>query len=291
MLSILLLTAAPPVAPGTIFRDGDGLPQMVVVPAGQGVIGATVAETEREGRAPAQAAAEHPQRTTRFDKPFAVGRFHVTQAEFAAFVRATGRDMAGCVVLLSGKWSDGPDPRHNFSKPGWKQSTNEPAVCVNWHDATAYAAWLTQRTGARYHLLTEVEWEYAARAGTSTARWWGDEREALCRWANGGDRTYAEIMPSDKTANLRCADGFAYTSPVAHFAPNAFGLHDMLGNAWQWTSACFPAPAADGSCATRSIRGGSWHNGPAVLRSATRFALPPDLRSSSLSFRVMRELP
>ena len=288
MLSILLMTV--PMQPGRVFRDAPGLPQMVVVPAGRGTIGSTSAETEREGRAAAQAAAEHPQRSVDFASPFAVGRSHVTRAEFASFVRATKRDMAGCVVLSAGKWSEGPDPKHSFLSPGWKQAPNEPAVCVSWNDAIAYADWLSRRTGVRYRLLTETEWEYAARSGSSTARWWGDDRDSLCRRVNGGDRAYTAVMPSDKTANLHCSDGFAYTSPAGRFASNAFGLHDMLGNAWQWTRDCFPA-ASDKPCKMRAIRGGSWHNGPSVLRSATRFSLPADLRSSSLGFRVMRELP
>jgi formylglycine-generating enzyme len=292
MISALLLLALAQdtTRPGRIFRDRPDLPQMVVIPAGEGLIGSTPAETSREGRAPEQAAAEHPQRTIRIERPFAVGRFHVTQAEFAAFARATKRDMAGCVVLLAGKWSEGADRRYSFGNPGWKQARSEPAVCVSWDDAAAYTDWLSRRTGARYRLLSEEEWEYAARAGTVTARWWGDGREVLCRNANGGDRAYARVMPGDTTANLGCSDDFPYTSRSGRFPANGFGLHDMLGNAWQWTRDCFTA-RADGTCAARSIRGGSWHNGPAVLRSATRFALPPGLRSSSLGFRVMRELP
>lgn len=287
---LALLIAAAPVK---TFRDARDAPLMAVVPAGTATLGSTEAETTREGRSPALAAFEHPQHTVTFAAPFAVGVAHVSVREFAAFVRATGRPMAGCVVLIDGKWSDAPIAAYSYASPGFRQRGDEPAVCVNWDDASAYAAWLSARTHAHYRLLTEDEWEYAARGGTATARWWGDGSDDICTRANGGDRDFAATMPSDKSANLTCSDGFARTNPSGNFAANPFGLHDMLGNAWQWTADCFAAPgsAPPDPCPARSIRGGSWHNSVATLRSATRFSLPPGMRSSSLGFRVMRELP
>lgn len=279
---------------GTRLRDAPDAPEMVIVPAGSALIGSTEAETVREGRTPAFAKFEHPQRLVRFARPFAVGRYPVTRGEYARFVKATGRAVAGCVVPDGGKWSDGPEPQRSYSDVGFPQRDDEPAVCVNWDDANAYAAWLSARTGHRYRLLSEAEWEYAARAGTRTARWWGDDVTSLCARANGGDRDYAAAMPADKSANLRCSDGYAFTNPVGRFAANPFGLSDMYGNAWQWTADCFsPVPggaAPAGACEARTIRGGSWHSSASTLRSATRFSLPPAMRSSSLGFRVMREL-
>ena len=293
-LAFLAATTAAVAAPGRSFRDSPFAPTMIVIPPGSALLGSTEVETIREGRAPAFAAFEHPQRSVSFASPFAVGRYHVTKREFAAFVRDTKRSMDGCVVVIDGKWSDGPQPAYNYLRPGWTQGLDEPAVCVDWDDATAYAAWLSRKTGAHYRLLTEDEWEYAARAGTGTARWWGDDSVSICRRVNGGDRQYSMVMPADKTANDACDDGFAYTSPVARFAPNPFGLNDMLGNAWQWTVNCFVTvpgrSAPDSECKGRSIRGGSWHNGVSTLRTATRFSLPSNMRSSSLGFRVMREL-
>jgi len=298
-LVTLLLTLAVVAVPASaraprIFRDGAGLPRMVVVPAGRALLGSSAAETTREARTPAFAAFEHPQREVTFAKPFAVGLIHVTRAEFGRFVAATHRDMGGCLVALAGKWSAGPLPTYSYANPGFAQRADEPALCVNWADATAYAAWLSARTHHRYRLLTEDEWEYAARGGTGTARWWGDEATSICTRANGGDRRFAAFMPSDKSANLACDDGYAFTNPGARFAANPFGLHDMLGNAWQWTADCFAAvagsPPPPGECTARSIRGGSWHNSVSTLRAATRFSLPPTMRSSSLGFRVMREL-
>ncbi|WP_336952863.1 formylglycine-generating enzyme family protein [Sphingobium aromaticivastans] len=280
---------------GDSFRDFPGGPQMVAIPAGHAVLGASEVETEREGRAQALAEWERPQRVITFDRPFAVGKYHVTRREFAAFAKATGRQMQGCVVAGDGKWSDGSLPGKSYADVGFPQGDDEPALCVNWDDANAYAAWLSRKSHAHYRLLTEAEWEYAARGGSVAARWWGDDVVSICNRVNGGDRDYAAVMPADKSANLTCSDGFAHSNPVGHFAANPFGLHDMLGNAWQWVSDCFnPVPggvSGEADCKARSIRGGSWHNGVATLRSATRFSLPPAMRSSSLGFRVMRELP
>lgn len=256
------LLAAPAMAQdhgvGEGFRDGPYAPMMRVIPAGKALLGSTEAETTREGRTPAFAAWEHPQREVHFARPFAVGQFHVTRREFAAFAKATRRPLDGCVIAKDGKWSEGPTKGRNWSDVGYKQSSREPALCVSWDDANAYAAWLSQRTGARYRLLTEDEWEYAARGGTTTARWWGNDATTICTRVNGGDRDYAAAMPADKSANLACSDGFQFTSPGGHFAPNPWGLYDMLGNAWQWTADCF-APVAgtvttDQPCASRSIR-------------------------------------
>lgn len=280
---------------GESFRDRPETPRMRVIPAGSAMLGSTEAETTREARTPAFAAWEHPRREVTFTRPFAVGQYHVTRREFAVFAKATGRALDGCVIARDGKWSDGPVAGKNWSDLGFTQRADEPALCVSWDDANAYAEWISQQTGAHYRLLTEDEWEYAARAGTTTARWWGDDAASICARVNGGDQDYAAEMPGDKSANLGCSDGFAYTSPVGRFAPNPWGLHDMFGNAWQWTADCFApvigtAPVGE-TCKTRSIRGGSWHNSVSTLRAATRFSLPPTMRSSSIGFRVMRVIP
>ncbi|HEX8419001.1 MAG TPA: SUMF1/EgtB/PvdO family nonheme iron enzyme [Sphingomonas sp.] len=289
----LLATLALPQGKPKPFRDRPAAPEMVVIPAGRGVEGSTEAETMREGRAPALAAFERPRRAVSIAQPFAMATHHVTNREFGAFVKATRRDMAGCVVLAAGKWSSAPDRAHGFADPGWATRDDQPVVCVNWDDADAYAAWLSARTGKRYRLPTEREYEYAARAGTTTARWWGDGADDLCSRANGGDRSYAAILPSDAGANLACDDGYATVNPVGRYPANRWGLHDMYGNAWQWTADCFAAtrdtPAPD-PCPARAIRGGSWHSSAATLRSATRFSLPPATRASSLGFRVVREI-
>ena len=167
-------------------------------------------------------------------------------------------------------------------------------------DAEAYVAWLTKSTGHEYRLLHEAEWEYAARAGTAESRWGGDDPAALCRFANGADLSYDKARPGEPNTNKTCDDGYVFTNPVNAMPANPWGLHDMLGNLWQWTADCFtpkysagPSVAtvaiAGGDCTQRVVRGGSWHNYPDALRSAARFALPNTLRSSSIGFRVLRQ--
>lgn len=153
-------------------------------------------------------------------------------------------------------------------------------VCVSWHDAMAYARWLSGVLGEHYTLPTEAEWEYAARAGTQTAYWWGDpigENHANC---------------------LDCGDRFSFTSPKTAFPANPFGLRDTAGNAWEWTldgyaSAYYansprenPQGPKDG--AIRVIRGGSWSLVPDFIRSARRFGTPPSYRGDDLGFRLAR---
>jgi formylglycine-generating enzyme required for sulfatase activity len=224
-----------------------------------------------------------------------VGRYLVTVAQFDRFVKATGRNVfGGCTVDMAGTWGLGAT--RSYLDPAFPQTEEHPAVCVTWDDAKAFADWLSAQTGHRYRLLHEREFEYASRGGTTTARWWGDGQEDLCRHANGADQSFDRANPGDPKANLTCDDGYAGTSPVGRFPANPFGLHDMVGNAWEWTADCFrdnydpatPQPPDDG-CKRRAIRGGSWHNYPNVLRAANRFWLSPDNRSSSIGFRLARE--
>ena len=184
------------------------------------------------------AAYERPQTDVVFRAPLAVGKFHVTVGEFDRFIKATKRNVFdGCNVDERGKWSI--HANRSYLDPLFAQDEHHPAVCVTWDDAASYAEWLSGETGHRYRLLSEAEWEYAARGGTGTARWWGDEQSDMCRYANGADRSFDRAHPGDPQANLACDDGYAGTNPGAAFPPNPFGLHDMLGNAWQWTGECF----------------------------------------------------
>ena len=300
LATVLLLPAAAsaktefPVAAGKSFRDRGWAPEMVVVPGGSFVMGSTEAETTREGRNPKYAAYEHPQAQVTV-ATLAVGKFDVTRGDYARFVRETGRPIpAECNIVTNGKW--GVVAGKSFKDVGFVQTDRHPVACVVWDDAQAYAAWLSAKTGHHYRLLHETEWEYAARGGTTTTRWWGDGRDDLCAHANGADRSFDTVMPGEADTNRTCDDHYAFTSPVGHFPPNAFGLYDMLGNLWQWSADCFsetlPVDAATASapatCEHRSIRGGSWHNYPSALRVANRFWLPADMRSSSLGFRVAR---
>jgi formylglycine-generating enzyme required for sulfatase activity len=284
-----------PIAVGQSFRDAPFAPEMVVIPAGSYQMGSTEAETTRENRAAGPAASEKPRHLEVIAHPLAIGKYLVTVDEFDRFVKATHRDVFnGCQVNIAGTWGLGD--KRSYLDPAFSQTGRNPVVCVTWPDAKAYVDWLSAQTGHRYRLITEREFEYATRAGTTTARWWGDSQADLCQHVNGADQSFDRAYPGDKQSNKSCDDGFAATNPVDHFAPNPFGLYDMTGNAWEWMADCFRAnydPATptppDAGCEHRSIRGGSWHNYANVLRSATRFSLPPTMRASSTGFRVARD--
>ncbi len=139
-----------------------------------------------------------------------------------------------------------------------------------------YAEWLAEKTGKKYRLLSEAEWEYAARAGSDKARFWGSSPDRACQFGNVGDYSAKKKHPDWEIHE--CDDGYAETAPVSSFKPNAFGLYDMLGNVWEWVEDCYNANYdgapndgrawATGDCSRRVIRGGSWNNSPAIVRSA-----------------------
>jgi formylglycine-generating enzyme required for sulfatase activity len=173
-------------------------------------------------------------------------------------------------------------------------------ACVSWEDASAFVRWLSQKTGKGYRLLTEAEWEYAARAGTATTRFWGDAGNRSCGYANGADLTAeAQVPDASNWAVANCNDRYAYTAPVGSYRPNSFGLHDMLGNVWEWTQDCWNgnysgAPTdgsawAAGDCSQRMVCGGSWEDAPLGLRAAYRVGSPTVIRVYARGFRVARD--
>lgn len=209
---------------------------------------------------------------------FAMGRTEVTVAEWAACASAQG-----CTAIKEGPASGDPQ--------------KAPAVNVNWSDALAYAAWLSKTTGRHYRLPSEAEWEYAIRAGTTDARYWGGDRRTQCQYGNGADQSALRRDP--KLQGVECNDGFAALAPVGSLLPNAFGFYDMAGNAWEWTQDCwrdtYAGAPTDGSalqfpsCDQRVIRGGSWRARPNSLRSFGRGNTGPDVRSEDLGLRVVAE--
>ncbi len=213
-------------------------------------------------------------------------------------MRATGHELGNsCWTYEYGemKWRW----ERTWRDPGFSQSELEPVVCVNWADAQAYVAWLSETTGARYRLPSEAEWEYAARAGTQTARYWGDGAAGGCTYANAADSTLKEEHRGWAVA--ACRDGEVNTSLVGSYRANAFGLHDMLGNVWEWVEDCWHddytgAPSdgeawtSDGDCERRVLRGGSWSHGPRNVRSANRNWSDRDNRLFNNGFRVVRAL-
>ena len=282
-----------------VFKYCDDCPEMVVVPAGQFVMGASSGEEERENLPNGFRDQSQPQYLVEVRR-FAAGRFSVTRAQYEVFVNATGRKSDGCYVWTGSKWEI--DLGKDWRNPGYAQDERHPVACINWDDASAYVQWLSQNTGKSYRLLSESEWEYAARAGTTTYRYWGDDGNMYCAYANGGDQAAkAQVPGASNWALATCNDGYAYTAPVGSFQPNRFGLYDMLGNIWQWTQDCwngsYSAAPTDGSawtqgnCSQRVLRGGSWYNGTRYLRSSSRYGFTTAGRDSRGGFRVAKTLP
>jgi formylglycine-generating enzyme required for sulfatase activity len=290
--------------PGTVFRDCAECPEMVVVPPGRFQMGSPASEVGREP-------AEGPVREVRIGYPLAVGKHEVTRREFGRFVTATGyrteaeRNVGaqGCFGWNGSKfdWVAGL----NWRSPGFEQGENHPVVCVSWNDAQAYLRWLNDSVPGRgYRLLSEAEWEYAARAGRGSSRYpWGDDPDAReqCAWANGADQTAKAQIAWYEWRVANCSDGYAYTSPVGRFRANAFGLHDLHGNVWEWVQDVWHdshagAPSdgsawmTDGDPSRRVLRGGSWFGSPQGLRSAIRLRVAPGDRDYDAGFRIARTL-
>ena len=236
---------------GATFRDClDVCPEMVVVPAGSFMMGSPAGEEGRD-------ADEGPQRKVTIARPFAVGKFEVTFAEWDACVAA-----GGC--------------KHRPGDQDWGRG-RRPAINVSWDDAKEYVVWLSRKTGKTYRLLSEAEWEYAARAGTTT------------RYAFGDTISRSQTQCSvDKTVE------------VGSFPANKFGLHDMHGNVWEWVEDArhpnYQGAPEDGSVwpggdtSLRVLRGGSWYNIPRILRSAVRLRRPPSDRFNDVGFRLASTL-
>jgi formylglycine-generating enzyme required for sulfatase activity len=176
---------------------------------------------------------------------------------------------------------------------------HQPAVNVSWNDARAYAMWLTEKGGGRFRLPTEAEWEYAARAGTETTRYWGDDSDKACRYANVADQSAKWEWSSWSIHD--CDDGYKVTAPVGSYQANGFALHDMLGNVWEWVNDWYNEnaylkaykknPQGSISGVRRVLRGGSWGNRPAGVRADYRGRNTPGFRGNGLGFRLARTDP
>jgi sulfatase modifying factor 1 len=270
---------------------------MAVIPAGRFFMGSTTAETDNNKVLDRFATYEHPRHEATI-KSFSLAKHDVTRAEFADFVTATGYNASGCNVLDGFNWKEVASA--SWRNPGFAQTDRDPVVCVNAADIGAYIEWLSKKTGRSYRLPTEAEWEYAARAGSTTSRYWGDDASQQCSFANGAARSYSQQFPEEPDVNRACSDGYVYTSPVGSFAPNAWGLFDMLGDVWQWTADCgngnYDGAPSDGSawttgdCVHHIYRGGSWFDGPWLLRSATRHFGDLNRRYNGTGFRLARSI-
>ena len=222
----------------------------------------------------------------------------MTRGEFAAFVRNSGHSGSeGCSYYKrSGKWKK--DSSRSWRDPDFSQTDNHPVTCVSWDDAKAYVGWLARKTGKDYHLPSESGWEYAARAGTTTARYWGEDADRACGYGNVYDRT-SKSKNKYGWEHHDCRDGYVKTAPVGSFRANDFGLHDVLGNVWEWVEDCYQAnydlAPRDGSawtkgCMGRVLRGGAWAAGPTGLRAAVRISDDTVHRINLVGFRIARTL-
>jgi formylglycine-generating enzyme required for sulfatase activity len=220
----------------------------------------------------------------------------VTVGEFEEFASDAKRQVQGCNVY-DGEWRWREDVSWDTLDDA--RTAQHPVSCVSWDDASAYAAWLSNKTGQTYRLPTASEWEYAASAGTTAATPLGIDLDSACKQANVADEAAAQSYPGWNV--LGCNDRYAQSAPVASFSANAFNLHDMIGNVFEWVEDCWNdnyenapndgAARTDGNCALREMRGGSWFTSPAFLRASYRNHFDRNYRSSSVGFRVVREIP
>jgi formylglycine-generating enzyme required for sulfatase activity len=285
--------------PDTTFRDCPDCPEMVVLPLGRFVIGAVPGEEAREN-APAYFRGHSvPQHSVTIEHRFALGKFDVTRDEYAQFVLETKRPDPDTCYTPDESGGESDRKGANWHAPAFPQTGRDPVVCVNWDDAQAYVAWLSTKAGRLYRLPSEAEWEYAARGGTTTARYRSDRPAELCGYINHADLDFGEAHPRESGVNRACRDGYGFTAPAGSFPPNQFGLHDMLGNVWQWTDDCWNedykgAPSdgsswRNGNCGRRVMRGGAYSNIPALVRSAVRLGAKSLGRDHSGGFRVAVE--
>jgi sulfatase modifying factor 1 len=242
---------------------------------------------------------EHPSHEVCVDGLW-MGSKEVTVGQFRRFVEATSyrteaeKNGWSWVYYFSVRnWEK--KPGHNWRNPGFPQDDRHPVVHVSWNDAQAMIRWLAEKTKSQYLLPTEAQWEWACRAGTRTARFWGSQPEDTCRYANVADRSAQERIPGIKAHG--CTDGFPFTAPTGSFAANGYGLYDMLGNVWEWCLDVYNPtgysqhqknnPVYNGNGPGRAFRGASWSSEPKDIRCANRFYSGPEGAYYNLGFRLV----
>jgi TonB family protein len=212
-------------------------------------------------------------------------------------VSATRRPASNnCYGFNQSKAVEEQNAQYNWLDPGFPQEDSHPVVCVTWIEAQAYTIWLTSKTGHSYRLLSEAEYEYIDRAGSTRTYFWGDTVGDQCRYANGADTAARARFPDWPTAT--CNDGYVFTSPVGKFQANRYGLYDTTGNVLSWTNDCwhesYSGVPTDGSpwfpsdrvCGSHVVRGSAWSSIPGSLRAAHRSTAGP--ASHTVGFRVAR---
>ena len=290
--------------PGQVFTDalknGARSPQMVVVPHGAFRMGAV----EGDERA---ADSERPAHYIRFDRGFAMSRTEVTVADFRRFIQATGyrsrairRGHSTVYDERSGNLVRRSNVDWSSDYVGRPAAANAPVLHVSAKDAQAYVEWLSQQSGQRYRLPSEAEFEYALRAGSSGVFPWSTKVPPASAGNVTGSKDRSPGGRSWRNAFDGYGDGWWGPAPVASFAANAFGLHDLAGNVGEWVADCwhdsYRRAPTDGEawvnpgCRTRVMRGGSWASAPAQVRSSWRLSADADTTNARMGFRVVRDL-
>jgi len=281
---------------GATFRDCDQCPEMIVIPAGAFLMGSPAEESAHVD--------EQPQHEVSIANAFAVSTTEITFDQWDA---CTAADIC----------PSASDDGHGRGK--------NPVINVSWNDAQAYVGWLHEITGEHYRLLSEAEFEYATRAGTTTPWFWGNAgaSDKACEFANLYDQAGKQANPDFPGPALDCNDGYARSAPVGKYKPNPFGLFDISGNVREWVEDCyekgyngapddgsmrlpeeppcekkfegicmdhFDASALEGACKKRVVRGGAWSDGAASARSAFRYAEAGDVRNNQTGLRIARDL-
>jgi formylglycine-generating enzyme required for sulfatase activity len=248
-----------PFKTGDVFRECDKCPEMVVIVPSPSMFPIGTRNNEAQKI-----------------KPYAIGRFEITRAQFRASGVQTGK---GCYSPTPGLHYD---IQRNADGPGFEQGADHPVVCVNWNEIQRYLAWLNEQNGLKlaYRLPTESEWDIGARAGATSRQYWGDDSDQACDYGNVFDLTAAQEFVA--SAHYQCSDGYAYTAPVGRFKSNALGLYDMIGNVWEWLQDCDRTQ----DCKLGAAAGGSWYwsNGRHYHYSFS------NIRVNHLGFRVARDL-
>jgi formylglycine-generating enzyme required for sulfatase activity len=292
---------APAVSASSAFRDCPMCPLMLDVPAGEFLMGTAPEDRLIDPRTGKPATNDSPQHRVTLAQGFAIGKYEVTVGEYAAFVAETGYQSEGKCMGFTEPNRFTMSDKFNWQRIDAEQTDRHPVGCVSFYDAQAYTDWLRKTTGKPYRLPTEAEWEYAARAGSTTNYHWGTAAADACTYANvrsaGAQGISQRQLDSDVNDGLPCDDGYSAASPVGSFEPNDFGLHDMQGNAWEWVADCnhpnYEGAPVDGSawldadgCQFGLIRSGSFLN--RVERSSTtvRVGRPRSGRGTNMGFRV-----
>jgi formylglycine-generating enzyme required for sulfatase activity len=254
---------------------------------------------------------EHPRHRVWITRAFYLGTYHVTRGQFRRFVKETayitGAEKGEQPALgwVPAREDLVGNAKFSWRNPGFEQTDDHPVVIVSRDDALAFCEWLSRKEGRTYRLPTEAEWEYACRGGTTTRYSSGDDPETLAKVANVADATIRAKFPKWKHPPIKASDGYMFTSPVGSFKPNAFGLYDMHGNAWQWCADRYSSdyyaksPVDDPSGPHELdltalfdgfvVRGGSWREGPLYARSAARDSHFSRESFGNVGFRVACE--